>query len=138
MFPILSMTRKVLVPAVEVINGRRVVAAPAAIDSGRFPSNALLLRIAPDDILVIGDGSIELADDAAIIEADAGWCALRVSEEQAKEIIAHHAAWNPPSHRPVMIQGMIAGLPAKVYLDGDDSLIMVATPFAAELEARLA
>ena len=125
-------------PGVEIINGRRVVATSAAIDSGRFPPNAHVLRIAPDDVLVIGDGSIELADDDAIIEADAGWCALRVGEEQATEIIARHAAWNPPAHRPVMVQGMIAGLAAKVYLDGDNSLIIVATPFGAELEERLA
>ena len=138
MFPILFMTRKVLVPVVEIINGRRVVASPSAIDSGRFPPNALLLRMAPDDVLVIGDGSIELADDAAIIEADSGWCALHVSEEQATEIIAHHAAWNPPIRRPVLVQGMIAGLAAKVYLDGENSLIIVATPFGAEVEERLA
>lgn len=137
MFPIPFMTPKVLVPAVEILNGRRVVATPAAIDSGRFPSDALVLRIAPDDVLVIGDGSIDLADDHAIIEADAGWCALRVSQEQATEIISHRAAWNPPADRPVLVQGMIAGLAAKVYLDGDDSLIIVATPFGAELEERL-
>ena len=137
MFPTLFMTRKVLVPVVEIINGRRVVATASAIDSGHFPPNALLLRIAPDDVLVIGDGSIEVSDDAAIIEADFGWCALRVGEEQVMEIIAHRAAWSPPADRPVLVQGMIAGLAAKVYLHGDDSLVIVATPFGTELEERL-
>jgi hypothetical protein len=32
---------------------------------------------------------------------------------------------------------MVAGLAAKVYLNGDGSMIIVATPFAAELEERL-
>jgi hypothetical protein len=96
-----------------------------------------VFRLALDDVLVIGEGPINLSDDHAIIEPDTGWCALRVSEERALTILVHHAAWDPVPERPVLVQGMVAGLAAKVYLDGDRSMLMVATPLAAELEERL-
>jgi hypothetical protein len=125
------------VPAVEILHGRRVVASVSAIDSAVFPEGALVLRFAPDDVLVIGDGPIDLADQHEIVEPDHGWSALSLNEDRLLEVLARHAAWAPPSHRPALAQGMIAGLAAKVYLDGERSLIMVAAPFAHELEARL-
>jgi hypothetical protein len=127
----------VLVPAAEILRGRRILATPAAIDGVGWPAGAVVLRIAPDDVLVVGDGPIDVSDPHSIIEPDTGWCALRMSEEQALTILIHHAAWRPPPDRPVLAQGMVAGLAAKVYLDGDRSMIIVATPFAAELEERL-
>ncbi|HKY46768.1 MAG TPA: hypothetical protein VJQ79_02180 [Acidimicrobiia bacterium] len=125
------------VPGAEILRGRRIVATPAAIDGARLPADAVVLRIAPDDALIVGDGPIEVSDPHSIIESDAGWCALKVSEERALTILSHHAAWEPPPHRPVLAQGMVAGLAAKVYLDGSRSMVIVATPFAAELEERL-
>jgi hypothetical protein len=127
----------VLVPEVEILRGRRIVATPAAIDRAGWPRGAVVLRIAPDDALVVGDGAIDVSDDYSIIEPDTGWCALRLTEERALAILTHHAAWEPPRDRPALAQGMLAGLAAKVYLDGDRSMIIVATPFAAELEERL-
>ncbi len=124
-------------PAVEILRGRRIVATPDAIDSAGIPPDALIFRIAPDDALVVVDGPIDVSDDHAIIESDTGWCALRVSEERALTMLVHHAAWDPPPDRPVLVQGMVAGMAAKVYLDGDRSMIVVATPFSAELEERL-
>lgn len=124
-------------PAAEILRGHRVVATPDAIDHAELPPDAVMFRIAPDDALVIGDGPIVVADDHAIIEPDTGWCALRVTEGRALALLAHHAAWEPPTDRPILLQGMVAGLAAKVYLDGDRSMIVVATPFAAELEERL-
>jgi len=131
------MTPRVLVPVVEILTGRRVVATPGAIDSAGFPPDSLVFRIAPDDALVIGDGAIDLSDQDAIIEPDTGWCALRIGEERVLAILARHAAWDPPIERPALVQGMVAGLAAKVFLDGDRSLVIVATPFANELEERL-
>lgn len=124
-------------PAAEILRGHRLVATPAAIDGAVMPAVAVILRIAPDDALVVGDGPIVVTDDHAIIEPDTGWSALRVSEERALALLVQHAAWQPPADRPVLVQGMMAGLPAKVYLDGDRSMLIVATPFAAELEERL-
>lgn len=120
-----------------MLPGRRVVATPDAIESAGFPPGSLVLQFAPDDVLVIGEGPIDLSDGHAIVEPDTGWCALRINEERALTILAHHAAWDPPADRPVLAQGMVAGLAAKVYIDGDRSLVIVPTPFAAELEERL-
>jgi hypothetical protein len=131
------MTLRVFVPAAEILRGCRIVATPAAIDGAGLPPDAVVLRIAPDDVLVVGDGPIVVPDDHAIIEPDTGWCALIVSEERALTVLAHHAAWDPPADRPVLVQGMVAGLAAKLYLDGNRSMLIVATPFAAELEERL-
>jgi hypothetical protein len=125
------------VPAAEILRGHRLVATPAAIDGAVLPADAVILRIAPDDALVVGAGPIVVTDDHAIIEPDTGWSAMRVSEERALAVLVHHAAWKPPADRPVLVQGMVAGLAAKVYLDGDRSMLIVATPFAAELEERL-
>jgi hypothetical protein len=125
------------VPAAEILRGRRIVATPAAIDSAGWPDDAVVLRIAPDDVLVVGDGPIDVSDPDSIVEPDTGWCALWMSEERALKILSHQAAWRPPPDRPVLAQGMVAGLAAKVYLDGARSMIIVAAPFAAELEERL-
>ena len=124
-------------PGAEFLPGRRVVATAAAIAGAAFPAGSLVLHIAPDDVLVIGDGPIDLTDEHAIIEADSGWCALRMGDDDVLAILASHAAWEPPADRPALAQGMVAGLAAKVYLDGPGSLIIVAAPFAAELEDRL-
>ena len=124
-------------PAAEILHGRRIVSSVSTIDSAVFPLRALLLRFAPDDVLVVGDGPIDLADQHAIVEDDHGWCALSVREDRVLEVLARHAAWAPPFDRPALAQGMIAGLAAKVLLDGDRSLIIVAAPFAHELEERL-
>jgi hypothetical protein len=131
------MTARVLVPAVEILRGRRIVATGDAIEAAALPPGAVMLRFAPDDVLVVGDGPIDVFDDHAIVESDTGWCALLVGEKRALTVLAHHAAWEPPPDRPVLVQGMVAGLAAKVYLNGDGSMIIVATPFAAELEERL-
>ena len=124
-------------PAPETLRGRRVVADPAAIATGWFPPAVVLIRIAPDEVLAVGEGSIELSDDHAVVEEDSGWCALRLDEDAALAILAAHAAWEPGPARPTLAQGMLAGLAAKVYLDGPRSMLIVAAPFAAELEARL-
>jgi len=125
------------VPAVENLQGHRVVASPSAIEAAAFAEGALVFRIAPDDVLVFGDGPIEIPDEFAIVEPDNGWSALGVTEAQAEDILARHASWKAPDDRPILLQGMVAGLAAKVYLDGPRSKIIVAAPFAAELEDRL-
>lgn len=111
----------------------RVVAAPEAIDQ----LSGSVLRIAPDDALVLEVDGVKVDDPEAIVEPDAGWVKMSMSEERAIELISVHASWRPPSERPVLAQGMLGGLPAKVYLDGEATMIIVAAPFESELEERL-
>ena len=133
MLSIPSTTRREDVPVVERLSGWRVVADPSSLDElgGR------VRRLAPDDALILGDSIIEVADADAIVERDSGWASLSMSEERALDLIAAHASWQVPPERPIFLQGMLAGLPAKVYLNGADSMIIVAAPFGHELEERL-
>lgn len=117
---------------VEAIEATRVIARPDALDSARVTDNGLLLRLAPDDALVIS-GEIEVDDPHAIIARDTGWVALSAGEHRLRSMLARLCAFDP---RPGLNQGMVAGLPAKVWLDGDRSIIIVAAAFCAELEER--
>jgi hypothetical protein len=136
---------------VEGLTGWRVVADPASLDeiSGTVPVSSpsggrageagrgVLLRFAPDDALVLGEKEVAVSDPHAIVERDTGWAALQMTEERALDLIAAHASWQASLDRPVLLQGMVAGLPVKVYLDGEQSMIIIAAPFGHELEDRL-
>ncbi|HJU52720.1 MAG TPA: hypothetical protein VJ815_10345 [Acidimicrobiia bacterium] len=117
----------------EGLTGWRVVADPASLDELK----GMTLRFAPDDALVLGEVEVAVGDPEAIVERDSGWVALRVIEGRALDLIATHALWRVPPGRPMLVQGLLAGLPAKVYLDGSESMIIVAAPFGHELEERL-
>jgi hypothetical protein len=118
---------------VEGLTAWRVVAAPASVDE----LSGTVLRFAPDDALVLGEKEVAVSDPHAIIERDTGWVALQMTEERALDLIAVHASWQASLDRPVLLQGMVAGLPVKVYLDGEQGMIIIAAPFGHELEDRL-
>lgn len=130
---ILSTTLRESAPVAERLSAWRVVAKPAAIDR----LSGIVLRLASDDALVVGVLGVEIGDPEAIVEPDTGWVFLELSEERALELIAAGASWRPPAERPAFAQGMLAGLPAKIYLNGARSLVIVAAPFEHELEERL-
>jgi hypothetical protein len=122
---------------VEILAARRIVAAPAALDAATWPPGMVTLRLSPDEVLVLGDGEIELGDRHAIIEPDGGFSAIRTTEESIQRLLAAFASWGLPAERPCLAQGMVAGLPVKVHSDGVNALLLTPTPFAHELEARL-
>jgi hypothetical protein len=121
----------------EVLAGRRVVASPAAIDNAVWPASAMVLRIAPDDALLVGDGPIEINDPHAIVEPDGGFCAVRLAADRVIDLLAANASWQLSDERPCLAQGMVAGLPVKVWMEDNWALLICPTPFAFELEARL-
>lgn len=125
-----------LAPVVETLRGRRVVALPEAIDAASWPGGAKVLRLAPDDVLVVGPGPIGINDPHAIVELDGGFCYLRTTEEHATSLIARAAFWQLPEERPCFAQGMVAGLPLKIWLTDGEAWLITPTPFAAELEGR--
>jgi hypothetical protein len=128
-----STTPQERAPVPEPLAGWRVVANPSSIDE----IGGVVLRFAPDDALALSDTAPEISDPDAIVERDTGWVSLRLSEKEALELISIHATWHAPVERPSFAQGMLAGLPAKVYLNGAASLIVVPAPFAHELDERL-
>lgn len=116
----------------EPLVATRVVARPAAIDAVHLSSGTLLMRLAPDDALVIG-GDVQVDDPFAIVVLDSGWVAWRFGEDQMREALARLCAFEIHAG---LNQGMVAGLPAKVWIDGERSLVIVAAAYAAEFEDR--
>lgn len=121
----------------EVLNGRRIVADPASLDTAEWPVGSVVLRIAPDDVLVLGEGAIALSDQHAIVEPDGGFCGVRMTELEVIRLLSRNANWHLPDVRPCLAQGMVAGLPVKVLVDDGRALLITLTPFAAELEEQL-
>ncbi len=116
----------------------RIVAAPAALDAVLSDSD---LRLSPDEALSFAD-----ADDLraelpvqAIVEPDAGWSGAWFDEHTLRVRLASLCEWALPT-RPGLGQGLIAGMPAKVWLPANstEALLVVNTAVAHEMEERLA
>ena len=126
-------------PALERLAGLRVVATPAALDAAHWDAagdhdRPLVLRFAPDEALAIGARSVTIEDPDAIVEDERGyvgaWCPFDAIRPQTE--------WAPPTDRPALAQGSIAGVPAKVWLPDDgDVLVVVAAAHAAGLAEKL-
>jgi len=141
--------------ALEPLVCTRVVATVAAIEAARWPTGAIALRVAPDEVLVVSSDAahhtepadpslvrsvvslVEEADPHAIVEGDSGWRGAWVGSDQALAIVERTCRWEPPRERPAFAQGALADLPVKIWLEQDRVLFIVAAPFAADLEARL-
>jgi len=131
------MTKTVLVPGVEAIKGRRVVAVPTAIDIAIWPPDAIVLRLAPDEVLVIGEGGLSINDRHAIIEEDSSLAALELSSSQARDLIARLCDWEWSTSGKPLSQGLMAAIPVKVWSEPDRVLVIVATSYIHEVEERL-
>jgi hypothetical protein len=122
------------VPALERRHGLRVVADAAALDGARWTGDdVLVLRLAPDESLALGATAVDLDDEHAIVEAEAGFSAARVW----LDVVAAHIEWALPTARPALAQGSIAGVPAKLWLTDDGATLVVHAAYAADLQDRL-
>ncbi len=123
----------------DTLHGLRVVADPAAVDSvvAALPSGVTVLRIAPDDLMLIGYvGPLSCSDPHAIIETDLGFSRAWFSLTEFDQIIRPHMEWSmPPDGR--LGQGLIAGVGSKVHIDAGTVLVVCPTAFVHELEGRL-
>ena len=121
--------------ALELLHGLRVVADPAALDAARWQgSDVVVLRFAPDDAFGLGAHGVEIEDEHAIVEPDAGYVGAWLSINE----VLPHIEWSLPAGRPVLAQGAIAKVPAKLWLAGDgDALLVAAAAYANELAERL-
>jgi hypothetical protein len=124
------------VPALDRLWGLRVVADPAALDAAtwRGPAEVTVLRLAPDDAFAIGATDVEVDDEHAIIEPEPGFAGAWLPVE----VVAHHVEWSLPTDRPILPQGAVANVPARVWLpDFGDALLVTAAAYADELASRL-
>ena len=123
-------------PALEPVEGLRVVANAGALDAARWSGDDVdVLRIAPDEALAIGATGVEVDDPDAIVEPEVGFSAALLGRDELAAIAAH-VEWPLPGDVGTLAQGKIAGVPAKLLV-GDPCLLVVQTAYADELTRRL-
>ncbi len=122
-------------PGLDRLSGVRVVADPVALDRATWTGEAVtILRFAPDDAFAIGAVDVDIDDEHAIIESEAGFVGAWLEPAE----IERHTEWPLPANRPALAQGSVAGVPAKVWLPDDGlALLLTQAAFAAELADRL-
>ena len=124
-------------PALEPIRGLRVVANAAALDAARWSgADVAVLRFAPDEALALGATGVDIDGDAdAIVVAEAGFSAGTVT----LDVVLPHLEWSLPAERPALAQGLIVGVPVKLWIPTDDGtgFLVVAAAYADELLDRL-
>jgi hypothetical protein len=124
------------VPALEPVEGVRVVANAAALDGARWHGGDVdVVRIAPDEAIGLGATGVDVDDPDAIAEPEAGFSvALLTTEDQ--DGVRRHTDWDLPDERGAVAQGKVAGVPAKVVV-GDPTVLVVQTAYVDELRRRL-
>jgi hypothetical protein len=119
----------------EAVDAVRVVATASSIDDGAWPDGALVLRTAPDEVLMIGGDRPRVLDPHAIVEHDSSWVVFRTAAPNAAVVIEQTADWPLPSEG--FAQGMVAGIPAKVWVARVEVQFFVPGVFADDFEHRL-
>ncbi len=121
--------------------GVRITAKPAAIDAATWPAGAIMVRVAPDDALVI-DATIDdaaavaTADPHAIIEPEAMFRGAWLDAPQLTAL-THKLEWPLPTTRPALAQGMVCGLAIKLVMQADRTLLIVSGSAFHEVPDRL-
>ena len=124
--------------ALERFTGTRVVALPRAIDAAVWPEGTLAFRLAPDEVLVTPAVNVTAVDDPhAIVELETGFSAVWLDHVAAIDLLERECDWELPQDRPAFAQGLVAGLPVKIWFERDRVLFIVASPLAADLAERL-
>lgn len=122
-------------PAVEHLSGLRVVASPTSLNAAAWPAEATVLRLAPDEALVLGTDRVDVPDPNALVELETGICGVEMDSPALARWMEREAEWPPPSVG--FAQGMAAGLPVKVWVGDESSLLITRGSLARELEERL-
>jgi hypothetical protein len=125
------------VRAPDPIQGLRVIAAPALLDGLAWPDGVTALRLALDDLLVIGANPGSLGDVAAIVEEERGYVGWWLTADELRDRVVPHVEWPLPAARPALAQGLIAGVPAKLWLAEERTFLFCAAAYAHEIAERL-
>ncbi len=134
--------------ALDRFTGTRIVALPHAIDRAAWPAGALVFRLAPDEVLVTAAVSATaVGDEHAIVEPETGFSCVWLDHVAAVDFLERECDWELPTMRQwgndpgtfgaAFAQGLVAGLPLKIWFERDRVLFIVASPFAADLAERL-
>ena len=121
----------------ERIEATRIAADPGALDEIEAPFGGHLVRLAPDDLLVLPpQDQVDVADPYAIIESEAGFSAAWFDRSELPRLQAL-SAWEFPRRRPAFAQGHLGGIPVKTLFEVGGVLVLVPTVLAHHLEERL-
>jgi len=124
------------VRAPEPLAALRVVAAPEALDELVVANDYPTLRLASDDVLVIGAASVEVTGEHLVVD-EAGFVGWWLTPDEVRDLVVPHVDWPLPAARPALAQGLVAGVPAKLWLAEDRALLLCAAAYAHELQERL-
>lgn len=122
-------------PVPEVLDAIRVVATPAAIAA--LSSDGVVLQIAPDEALVLDATDVAVDDEHAIVVPDDGFVGVELSRSDLETWCEREAEWDLPDLVSYFVQGMVAGLAIKIWVNGDTALVITRTSLVADLGERL-
>jgi len=124
------------VRAPEPLAALRLVAAPEVLDDVTGVDDHPALRLAPDDLLAVGAASVQVNGEHLVVD-EAGFVGWWLTPDEVREQVLPHVDWPLPTARPALAQGLVAGVPAKLWLSEDRALLLCAAAYAHELEERL-
>ncbi len=123
--------------ALDALPGLRVVTTVEALDRAPWTEGTIVLRFAPDDAFALDSAEIDVADEDAIVAPESGFVGTWLTPDELQDRVVPHIVWPLPDARPALVQGLIAGVPAKLWLDDDRALLLCAAAYAHELAERL-
>ena len=126
--------------ALETLHGVRTVAEVAAIDGMVVAEGAVVLRFAPDEVFVMfpqPGRELNEAFEQAIVSRETGFVGCWLTLDELAARVVPHIDWALPADRPALAQGLVAGVPAKLWLESRRALLLCAAPYAFELAERL-
>jgi hypothetical protein len=120
----------------EPLHALRIVASPEVLDDLAWADDVAALRLAADDLLAIGAASVEVGGEHVIVD-EAGFVGWWLTADEVRDRVVPHVDWPLPTARPALAQGLVAGVPAKLWLTEERALLLCAAAYAHELEERL-
>jgi hypothetical protein len=114
-----------------------VVATPSALDAATWRPAGIALRVAADETLAIGSSAVDLDDPFAIIEPESAFVGWWLTPDQFSTFVVPHLEWVLPTQRPSLAQGLVAGVPLKLWLEADRVLVITSSGLAHEAVDRL-
>ncbi|MEN9505528.1 MAG: hypothetical protein RI958_1454 [Actinomycetota bacterium] len=123
--------------APERLWGLRVVSTPEALDAARYTGDVTVLQIAADEVLALDAAHVELDDPYAIIEPESTFVKWTLTYDEFDHHLVRHIEWQLPSARPALAQGLVAGMPVKLWLTDDHVDLIVSNGLVHEAVDRL-
>jgi hypothetical protein len=126
--------------AFETLVGTRIAADPATLDRIVVAEGAVVLRFAPDEVFTMGPnpgGEVDEDFPNAIVVRETGFVGCWLTSDELAIQVVPHIDWALPAGLPALAQGLVAGVPAKLWLESGRALLLCAAPYAFELAERL-